>query len=63
MATGRPISFAIARTALMTSACCSCVPCEKLIRATFIPAVMSARNTAGDDDAGPIVQTIFVRAV
>src|SRR5688500_1414381 len=63
IATGRPTSLAMTRTALMTSACCSCVPCEKLMRATFIPAVMSARKTAGDDDAGPIVQTILVRAI
>src|SRR5437588_7246850 len=44
----------------MTSACCSCVPCEKLRRATSMPAFSSASSTFGEDDAGPIVQTIFV---
>jgi hypothetical protein len=57
------MSLAISRTAAITSECWSCVPCEKLIRATFIPAVTSARSTVGDAEAGPIVQTILVRAV
>lgn len=38
----------------------SCVPCEKLNRATFIPALSNFSSIGTDLDAGPIVQTIFV---
>jgi hypothetical protein len=33
------------------------------MRATFIPAAINARRTAGDEEAGPIVQTTLVRAM
>src|SRR5689334_14359208 len=39
------------------------VPCEKLRRATFIPARMSFSIIFSESDAGPIVQTIFVRRI
>src|ERR1700676_2745923 len=51
----------IFRTASMVAACSAWVPCEKLSRATFVPAATMARNTLGSRDAGPIVATIFVR--
>lgn len=38
----------------------SCVPCEKLNRATFIPALSNFSSIGTDLDAGPIVHTIFV---
>lgn len=38
----------------------SCVPCEKLNLATFIPALRSFSSIGTDRDAGPSVQTIFV---
>ena len=41
-------------------ACSSCVPCEKLSRATSMPAATSLIDR-GAADAGPIVATIFVR--
>src|SRR5580692_952644 len=47
----------------MTCACSSYVPCEKLMRATSSPASISARSTSGLAEAGPIVHTIFVRAL
>ena len=49
------------RTVAIVAACSSCAPCEKLIRATLSPASMSDRRTSGDEEAGPRVQTIFVR--
>ena len=49
------------RIIAIVTACCSWDPCEKLIRATSSPASMSDRSTSGEADAGPNVQTIFVR--
>ncbi len=45
----------------MTRPWSSCVPCEKFRRATFIPASIKDRSSSSEDDAGPIVHTIFVR--
>src|SRR2546425_11526284 len=45
----------------MTSACSAWVPCEKLIRATSMPAATSRSRSAGPLEAGPTVQTILVR--
>ena len=55
--------FFSARTFLMTAifcACSSCVPCEKLMRATFMPASAIAEMTSSVSEAGPKVQTILV---
>ncbi|RRT79047.1 hypothetical protein B296_00026099 [Ensete ventricosum] len=38
----------------------SCVPCEKLNLATFMPALSSFSSIGTDLDAGPSVHTIFV---
>src|SRR5579885_2606242 len=48
------------RTARATSACWSCVPCEKFIRNASTPASTSVRSESREDDAGPMVATIFV---
>src|SRR5687767_4457705 len=47
------------RMRAIRSACCSCVPCEKFIRATFIPARISFSIISSPWQAGPIVATIF----
>src|SRR2546428_12047202 len=41
----------------------SSVPCEKFTRATFIPAEISFLIISSESEAGPMVQTIFVRRV
>jgi len=41
----------------------SLVPWEKFNRATFIPEVMSLVIISSESEAGPIVQTIFVRRI
>jgi hypothetical protein len=51
------------RTMRTRSACCSCVPCEKLMRHTLSPASSSARMASREVEAGPRVPTIFVRGV
>src|SRR5215218_93651 len=61
MATGRPSSAAVERTRSTVSACCSCVPWEKLSRATFNPASMRLLSVSRDAVDGPSVQTILVR--
>ena len=43
------------------SAWSACAPCEKFSRAASNPASTSASIISGDEEAGPIVQTIFVR--
>ena len=53
MATGRPISLATSRTSAMVAACCSCVPCEKLMRATLSPASTRPRNVVARRARGP----------
>src|SRR6267378_5931203 len=59
MATGWWRRSLTCRIVLMLRTCWSWVPCEKLIRATFIPDWISWVNTLGESDAGPIVQTIL----
>lgn len=44
----------------MTVSCQAKSPCDKLSRATFIPAWSICRRTSGDSDAVPIVHTSFV---
>ena len=63
MATGRPRSAASWRTRAMVYACDSCVPCEKLTRATLSPASISAPIDSAVEVAGPSVQTTFVREI
>ena len=55
--------FIFSLTLLMRSIfswCCSCVPCEKLSLATFIPASNIFDNVSSLSEAGPIVQMILV---
>ena len=55
--------FIFVLTLLMRSIfswCCSCVPCEKLSLATFIPASNILDNVSSLSEAGPIVQIILV---
>src|SRR5437899_3862587 len=61
MAIGR--APATPRTAAIRAACSACVPCEKFTRKTSTPASTSARIPSSEDDAGPSVATIRVRAV
>src|SRR5712664_4031675 len=51
--------MAAARSIEMLFACSSCVPCEKLSRATSIPASSKRSIIRGERLAGPMVQTIF----
>src|SRR5215831_11844400 len=55
----RPASFATRRSRWITRACSSCVPWEKLSRATSMPSRIRSRSAASDELAGPSVQTIF----
>ena len=57
---GDSAARATARTRAMVAACWSCVPWEKLIRATSIPARISASTRSSVEVAGPSVQTILV---
>src|SRR5437660_9248262 len=61
MAMGRPTECAASRTRAIVAACCSCVLCEKLMRATLRPASIRLRNASGEQLEGPRGQTIFVR--
>src|SRR5260221_1485837 len=61
IAMGRPSRAATARTRRIVSACSSSVPCEKLMRATSMPAPASASMLSVLAEAGPSVQTILVR--
>src|SRR5687768_16498733 len=63
MATGRPQRASASRMRRTTSACSACVPCEKLSRATSMPAAASRSRSATLDEAGPMVQTILVRRI
>ena len=47
------------RSRARRSPCSSCVPCEKLKRATSIPASMRPRRPSSESHAGPSVQTSF----
>ena len=51
------------RTRAMTASCSSAFPCDRLIRATSMPASTSAWSCSGDSVAGPIVQTILARRI
>lgn len=43
--------------------CASCEPCEKFKRKTFTPASAKALIVSGELDAGPSVETIFVKCL
>ncbi len=58
-----PIASDTRRTRSARTRCSSCVPCEKLSLAKLIPARIIARRMSSESDAGPRVQTIFVRLV
>ena len=60
IATRRPVALQALRIRSMTSACWSKLPCEKLSRATFMPARMRRSSISGDCEAGPMVATILV---
>ena len=60
IARGRPSSLAAFFARLIFISCSAWSPCEKLKRATFIPARSSSFNFSSVCDTGPIVQTIFV---
>ncbi len=59
MATGTPTFFAARRMRFTRRRCWSCVPCEKLSRATFMPARMSSSMISAESEDGPSVQMIF----
>src|SRR5207247_3744377 len=60
-ATGRPTASAASRTLAAASRCASPSPCEKLRRATSMPAWIIALSVCGDELDGPMVQTMRVR--
>ena len=60
VAIGRFSSRRSFRILLKRALCSACVPCEKLKRATFMPASMSPRIVFSSSLAGPSVHTIFV---
>src|SRR5688572_7561359 len=60
-ATGTLLFAARRRTSAMRSACSSRVPCEKLMRATFMPSSINAETISGVDVDGPSVHTILAR--
>ena len=62
-AQGEPASRHASRKRSMRAACSSCDPCEKLSRATSIPAASSSRRVRPSSTAGPSVHTIFVLLV
>ena len=61
IAQGDPVRAHARRTRAMRSACSACVPCEKLSRATSMPASRRRESTPSSSVAGPRVQMIFVR--
>ncbi len=61
MPTGTSSRSATLLTAAIAAACSSGVPCERLTRATFMPARTSASIVASSAVAGPRVATILVR--
>ena len=61
MAQGESSSPRTLRKRSMRARCSSCDPCEKLKRATSMPAPIRARSDASSSTDGPSVQTIFVR--
>ena len=63
IATGRPQRASPSRMRRTTSACSSCVPWEKLRRATSRPAATRRSSSSVLLLAGPIVQTILVRRI
>ena len=60
MAMGRSSSSRTFWIMRILASCSSCVPWEKLRRATFTPALHMAENTPGSLLAGPMVAMIFV---
>ena len=60
VATGKFNSLLILITFASFCFCSSCVPCEKLNLATFIPASINSLKVSSFSLAGPIVQIIFV---
>src|SRR6266516_4412574 len=62
-ATGRPTASAASRTLAAASRCASGSPCEKLRRATSMPAWIIALSVCGDELDGPMVQTMRVRRI
>src|SRR5687767_10587508 len=63
MPTETPSFSSSLRISLILSACCSCVPCEKFMRATFIPERISFSSNSSLLLAGPMVATIFTLRV
>src|SRR5690606_28238999 len=61
IATGLPSFSLSARMVSARRPCSSQVPCEKLRRATSMPASIKLRIPVADSAAGPMVQTIFTR--
>ena len=60
-AIGRPATSSASRIRRARSACSTRVPWDMFSLAPSIPASISAASISGDDDAGPIVATIFVQ--
>lgn len=60
VATQTPTSSAAVRTNSCRRMWSSTVPCEKLNRATLIPAPIISRTLSSESIAGPSVATIFV---
>src|SRR5678809_1286337 len=56
-----PSFFATSRTMAITRVWASGLPCDMLMRATFMPAWINASIMAGELLAGPSVHTILVR--
>ncbi len=61
IATGRPQRASPSRMRWISSACPACVPCEKLSRATSMPAATSWSSASREALDGPSVQTMRVR--
>ena len=60
VATAAPSSSRTWRSLLSVASWLSCVPCEKLKRAAFMPVRMSSRSFSSSSTEGPMVQIIFV---
>jgi hypothetical protein len=60
MATRLSVALDAARIFLMVSPWLAKSPCEKLSRATFMPARINFSKTSGESEAGPMVHTILV---
>ena len=60
-ARGEPCRAAAARTSTMLRSCSAVLPCERLMRATSMPASTRRSSTGASRETGPRVATIFVR--